>query len=164
MSTWTDVRSRILIDENGNLGSAAIIGKASIDQTTPGTTNAVVANSSAATGGIPSTKVLLSAAGTSGDATLVKNSAGRVYSIQGANVAASARYLKLYNSASAPTAGSGTPVKPLYLPAGSAFVFDWPLGLTFSTGIGFTLVTGVADNSSTSVTAADILALNIDYA
>jgi len=122
------------------------------------------ADASAATGGIPSTARLLSAAGSSGDATNVKASAGRVYSIQGVNVATSARYLKLYNSASAPTAGSGTPVKTLYLPASAAFVFDWPLGLTFATGIGFTLVTGSADNSSTSVTAADILALNIDYA
>lgn len=119
---------------------------------------------SALTGGIPSTARLLSAAGSAGDATNVKASAGRLYSIQGANVAASARYLKLYNSASAPTAGSGTPVKTLYLPPSSAFAFDWAMGLTFSTGIGFTLVTGSADNSSTSVTAADILALNLDYA
>jgi hypothetical protein len=123
-----------------------------------------VADASAATGGIPSTARLLSAAGTSGDTTNVKASAGRIYAIQGANVATSARYLKLYNSASAPTAGSGTPVKTLYLPPSSAFAFDWPLGLTFATGIGYTLVTGSADNSSTSVTAADILALNIDYA
>lgn len=125
---------------------------------------AVQTGASALTGGIPSTARLLSAAGTSGDATNVKASAGRLYAIQGVNVASSARYLKLYNSASAPTAGSGTPVKTLYLPASSAFVFDWSVGLTFSTGIGFTLVTGSADNSSTSVTAADILALNLDYA
>lgn len=122
------------------------------------------ADASAATGGIPSTARLLSAAGTSGDATNVKASAGRLYAIQGANVRTSAVYLKLYNSASAPTAGSGTPVKTLYLPPSSAFAFDWPLGLTFATGVGFTLVTGSADNSSTSVTAADILALNLDYA
>lgn len=148
-----------------NSGSgSAIIGKVSIDQTTPGTTNAVAVNASPATGGIPSTARLLSAAGTSGDATNVKASAGRVYAIQGTNVATAARYLKLYNSASAPTAGAGTPVKTLYLPAATAFVFDWPLGLTFSAGIGFTLVTGSADNSAASVTAADILALNLDYA
>lgn len=124
----------------------------------------VTASASAATGGIPSTARLLSAAGTSGDATNVKASAGRVYAIQGYNAASAVRYLKLYNSASAPTAGAGTPVKTLALPAGAGFAFDWPVGLTFSTGIGYTLVTGSADNSSTSVTAADILGLNIDYA
>lgn len=122
-----------------------------------------VADASAATGGIASTSRLLSAAGTSGDATNVKASAGRVYAIHGANVSTTAAYLKLYNSASAPTAGSGTPVKTLYLPAQSAFAFDWPLGYSFATGIGFTIVTGSADNSSTGVTAGDILALNIDY-
>jgi hypothetical protein len=122
-----------------------------------------VADASAATGGIASTGRLLSAAGTSGDATNVKASAGRLYAIQGYNAAASVRYLKLYNSASAPTAGSGTPVKTLALPPSVGFAFDWPVGLTFSTGIGFTLVTGSADNSSASVTAADILGLNLDY-
>lgn len=119
---------------------------------------------SSLTGGIPSTARLLSAAGTSGDATNVKASAGRLYSIQGYNAATAVRYLKLYNAASAPTAGSGTPVKTIALPPQSAFALDWPLGLTFATGIGFTLVTGSADNSSSSVTAADILALNLDYA
>lgn len=122
-----------------------------------------VADASAATGGIASTARLLSAAGTSGDAANVKASAGRLYSIQGYNAAAAVRYLKLYNSASAPTAGSGTPIKTLTLPPSVGFAFDWPLGYSFSTGLGFTLVTGVADNSSTSVTAADILGLNFDY-
>lgn len=124
----------------------------------------VVADASPATGGIPSISRLLSAAGTSGDATNVKASAGRVYFIRGTNVRISAVYLKLYNSASAPTAGSGTPVDTIYLPPSGSFVFDFPVGLTFSTGIGFTLVTGGADNSSTSVTAGDILALSIGYA
>lgn len=122
-----------------------------------------VADASSATGGIASTYRLLSAAGTSGDAANVKASAGRLYAIQGYNAASSVRYLKLYNSASAPTAGSGTPVKTLALPPTAAFAFDWPLGYTFATGIGFTLVTGSADNSSSSVTAADIVGLNIDY-
>jgi hypothetical protein len=123
-----------------------------------------VADASAATGGIPSTARLLSASGSSGDATNVKNSAGRLYAIQGYNASSSVRYLKLYNTSSAPTAGSGTPVKTLALPPSCGFAFDWPLGLTFSTGIGFTLVTGVADNNSSSVTAGDILGLNLDYA
>lgn len=107
---------------------------------------------------------LLSATGSSGDANNVKNASGTLFGIQGANVATSARYLKIYNTSSAPTAGSGTPIKTLYIPASSAFVFDFFRGYTFATGIGFTLVTGSADNNSTSVTAGDILALNIDYA
>lgn len=124
----------------------------------------VAPSASAAAGGIPSISRLLSAAGTSGDATNVKASAGRVYFIRGTNVRTSAVYLKLYNSATAPTAGSGTPIDTIYLPPSGSFVLDFPVGLTFSTGIGFTLVTGGADNSSTSVTAGDILALSIGYA
>lgn len=111
-----------------------------------------------------STFRLLSAAGSSGDANNVKASAGSLFSVKGANVSTSARYLKIYNTASTPTAGSGTPIMTLYLPASSAFVFDEFRGYTFATGIGITLVTGVADNNSTSVTAGDILALNVDYA
>jgi hypothetical protein len=112
---------------------------------------------------IASTARLLSAVGTAGDATNVKASAGKLYSIQGYNAAASVRYCKLYNSASVPTAGSGTPVKTLALPPSCAFVFDWPRGYTFTTGLGFTLVTGPLDTAAVGVTAGDILALNIDY-
>lgn len=107
---------------------------------------------------------LLSAAGSSGDATNVKASPGVLYGVQGYNVAASTRYLKLYDSASAPTAGSGTPKKTIAIPAGAAFAIDFPNGLRFGSGIGYTLVTGSADNSSASVTAGDILGLNLDYA
>jgi hypothetical protein len=129
-----------------------------------GTNDVTIIDNSSPAGGVPSTARLLSASGSSGEAANVKATAGRIFAIQGANVASAARYLKLYNSATAPTAGAGTPTKTLYLPPSSAFAFDWPLGLTFSSGIGYTLVTGSADNSSTSVTAADILGLNIDYA
>lgn len=153
MSVWKQISASVQSLVTGTVLAAgsALIGR-------------VAADATSATGGIPSTARLLSAAGTSGDATNVKNSAGRLYAIQGANVASAARYLKLYDSASAPTAGLGTPVKTIYLPANTAFAFDWPLGLTFSSGIGYTLVTGSADNSSSSVTAGDILALNLDYA
>lgn len=115
-------------------------------------------------GGITTTYRLLSAAGTSGDATNVKSSAGKLYAIQGYNAATSVCYLKLYNAATAPTAGAGTPVKTLALPPSCGFAFDFPVGYSFSTGIGFTLVTGVADNNASSVTAADVLGLNVDYA
>jgi hypothetical protein len=160
-TSGTDGDYEMLQISAGRLWASAVI-----DTALPAGTALIgraAADASAATGGIASTARLLSAAGTSGDATNVKASAGRLYAIQGYNAAAAVRYLKLYNSASAPTAGSGTPVKTLVLPPACGFTFDWPLGYTFSTGIGFTLVTGSADNSSTSVTAADILGLNLDY-
>lgn len=146
-----------------SLGQKAMASAFAVSIASDQSTFPVHPGASAASGGIASTARLLSAAGSSGDATNVKASAGRLYAIQGYNASASVRYLKLYNSASAPTAGSGTPVKTLALPPGVGFAFDWPHGYYFSTGIGFTLVTGSADNSSTSVTAADILGLNLDY-
>lgn len=113
--------------------------------------------------GITTVTRLLSAAGSSGDATLVKSAPGFLFHIIGRNVASATRYLKLYNSASAPTAGAGTPIITLEIPASTAFDFAFEQGMFFSAGIGFTLVTGSADNSSASVTAGDITSLNIFY-
>lgn len=105
---------------------------------------------------------LLSAAGTT-NATLVKNDQGTLWHITGYNAAASARYLKLYDKASAPTVGTDTPAYTFYLPAQSAFRLDWEKGRYFSIGIGFGLTTARDDNSTAAVTAGDIECLNIEY-
>lgn len=99
-------------------------------------------------------------------ATLVKASPGWVFHINGYNIAAALRYLKLYNKDSLPTVGTDTPFLTLALAPSSAFKFDFPStnGLYFSTGIGYGMVTGVLDGDNTSITAGDILALNIVYA
>lgn len=106
---------------------------------------------------------LLSATGTSGDATNVKASAATLYGIKGYNASSSVRYLKLYNSASAPTAGVGTPRHTFALPPLSGFAFDFPQGIAYSAGLGFTLVTTSPDAGAVGVTAADIVGLNIEY-
>lgn len=95
------------------------------------------------------------------DQTQVKASAGTLYQVSGANVASSARYLKIYNVA-APTSAS-TPRKVHYLPPNQAFVFDYPQGLAFATAIGFRITTGSANNDANAATAGDILALCLDY-
>jgi hypothetical protein len=149
-----------------NVGSSLvagtnIIGKVGIDQTTPGTTNAVQAVPGTS-GGLSMSKVI-SAAST--NATSVKSSAGQVYSVQAFNTNAAARYLKLYNKASAPTVGTDTPVKTLLIPgntAGTGFVINWPAGIAFSTGIAIALTTGIADSSTGAVAASEIV-VNIDY-
>lgn len=105
---------------------------------------------------------LLSAAGSGQDATLVKGERGRLYKIIGYNVAAATRYLKVYNKATVPVVGTDTPVWTLPLPAGTVFAFDLD-GHEFSLGIGFGLVTAGADNSTASVTAGDIVGLNVSY-
>lgn len=104
---------------------------------------------------------LLSAAG-SVNATLVKANAVTLFHIQGYNARGSAVYLKLYNKATAPDE-TDTPVKTLYLPTAAAFIFDFDQGYEFTTGLGYRLTTGGADNDTGALTAADILALNLDY-
>jgi hypothetical protein len=103
----------------------------------------------------PTSVSRLPSAANSNNATVVKASAGRVYHINGQNAAAGVRYLKLYNKATAPTVGTDIPF---------SFEFSSVSGLAMSTGISYGLVTGAADNDNTSVTAADILGLNIMYA
>jgi hypothetical protein len=133
---------------------------------TPAGTNLIgraVADASAATGGIASTALLDSSAATT-NALRVKNGAGRVYAVQGRNTAAYDVFLVLYDSTTSPPVPGTTAIrKKIPLPAGSAFALDWPLGLTFATGIGyaFTKLTATAD--TTAIAAGDIISFNLDY-
>jgi hypothetical protein len=147
--------------------------KAALDQLhadltsgTPAGSNLIgraVADASPATGGIGSTGRILASTGSNSDKASIRNSTCRLYAIQGYNNATVVRYLKLYDTATTPTPGAGTPVKTLALPPKSAFAFDWPVGYSFSSGLGITITTDVADTDVTSVAADDILALNLDY-
>jgi hypothetical protein len=118
----------------------------------------------ATTGGIAAPFRLLSSAATT-NATLVKNAAGRMFLITGRNNAAAIRYLKFYNKNSAPTVGTDVPVLTIALDASAQFEIDLnPYGQFFTTGIAFAITGAVADNDTTAIAAADILALNIWYA
>ena len=66
------------------------------------------------------------------------------------NLAATPRHLKLYDDASTPVAGAGTPVIVCSLAAAGTLAFPLPVeGFPFSNGLGFTMVLG-ADNGSTT--------------
>ena len=66
------------------------------------------------------------------------------------NLAATPRHLKLYDIATTPVAGAGTPVIVCSLAAAGTLAFPLPVeGFPFSDGIGFTMVLG-ADNESTT--------------
>lgn len=103
---------------------------------------------------------LISAATT--NATNVKASAGNVYSVEIFNNGVSNAYVKFYNSASALTAGAGTPVKRFMIPAGGGLIFNPPIGVQFSTGIGFT-ITGLLVDTDTTAVAINQVSVNIDY-
>ena len=102
--------------------------------------------------GSSTTHHAISAAST--NATSVKASAGTINCLQVSNINASARYLKLYNKASAPTVGTDTPVMTILMPPNSnQFIDTGAYGIRFSTGIAYALTTGitVADTGAVSV-------------
>lgn len=107
---------------------------------------------------------LISAAST--NATSVKASAGTLYSITASNINAAARYLKIYNKASAPTVGTDTPVLVFLIPGNTAGAgTNIPIGLPgyeFTTGIAFALTTGAADSDTGAVAASEII-VNLGY-
>jgi hypothetical protein len=109
---------------------------------------------------------LVSAAATT-NATLVKNSAGRVFKVRGYNAKAAVCYLKLYNKATAPAPASDSALIIMSIALKASDVFDIDLGvlgLAFSTGIGYALTGASSDTDATALVAADIVGLNILYA
>jgi len=147
---------------------SAIIGNVRIDQTTPGTTNGVQVNNSVTTipGAAPATVLSSAIMAASTNATSVKASAGAVYNVTVYNSSSTLAWLKLYNSASAPTCGSGTPVARYLIPAvasgGAGSNIDIAAGSAFSTGIAY-CVTGLLADADTTATAAGTMAVNITY-
>ena len=122
-----------------------------------------VADASAATGGIATTARLPSAAAST-NATNVKTSAARIYSVSGKNNATYDVFLVLYDATTnPPVPGTTTIRKKIVCPASQAFVYDWPLGLSFASGIGYAFTKLVADADTTVLVAADITAFNMDY-
>jgi len=117
-------------------------------------TTAWLVSPQAATAGGASISKTISAASTNG--TNVKGSAGLLYAILVSNVNAAVRYLKLYDKATTPTVGTDTPVLTMLVPpSNGGFVIQFPVGITFSNGIGFGLTTGVADNDTGAVSASE---------
>jgi hypothetical protein len=98
----------------------------------------------------------------------LKASAGVVWSIQLGGIGSIPIYLKLYDKAVAPTCGTDVPIKRLIIPAastpanGAGSNIAFPAGVKFSSGIGYCVVTGLADNSTGAPSAASYL-VNIDW-
>jgi hypothetical protein len=96
------------------------------------------------------------------NATLVKAAPGAVSGGCVSNVAAYAVFLKLYDSATIPTAGAGTPKMTIGIPAafcGSLgdFGIGPNQGVPFLAGIGYTITKLSADNDTTVLVAGDAI-------
>lgn len=95
----------------------------------------------------------------------VKASAGSIKKLEVSNTSATAAWLKLYDSASTPTAGSGTPKRRILIPgnaSGVLVISSADYGMDFATGIAYCLTGLIADADTTAVTA-NVLCVNIDY-
>lgn len=103
-------------------------------------------------------------AANSNNSTNLKGSAGTVYSIQTSNISATVPYfIKLYDKATAPTCGTDTPVAAYVIPAiNGGNNVTVAVGKKFSNGIGYCVVTGIANSDNISVPAATIL-VNVDW-
>jgi len=84
----------------------------------------------------------------------VKASAGQLYGWKVFNNAAYPIYVKLHNTATAPTAGAGV-VQTIAVQAGESEAFFLPTGIAFAIGIGISIVKGIADSDATAVAASD---------
>ena len=123
-----------------------------------------VSNDATATSGGISTTVRLASAAASTNATNVKTTPGRIYSVQAYNAATYTVYLVLYDSAAnPPVPGTTTIRKKVPIPTGAAIALDWPVGLYFATGIGYAFTKLAADADTTALAAADVLQFNMDY-
>lgn len=92
-----------------------------------------------------------------GAATVVKATAGTIYALTANNTTAAARYVRLFQKATAPTLGTDVPSVVVTLPAGSSKEISLaPGGLTFSSGIGVAVTTDAAQLGSTVATAGDV--------
>lgn len=99
---------------------------------------------------------LISAAST--NATSVKPTPCEVTMLNASNSNASARFLKIYDKASAPTVGTDTPIATYLIPGGSSGT-NIPLVVptNFNLGFALALTTGVADADTGAVAASEIV-------
>lgn len=89
-------------------------------------------------------------------AIVVKSGAGQLYKIRATNNSATIAYIKLYDATSA-TAGSGTPVDTIMIPAstsGAGIMDTTDVGTVHATGITYIVTTGIADADTTAPAAS----------
>lgn len=86
----------------------------------------------------------------------IKASAGRVLGYHLANTTASWRFVKLHNTAGAPTAGVAVALT-IGVPPNGVAKLALPAGIGFAAGIARTCVTGAADADATATAANDVV-------
>lgn len=116
-----------------------------------GTTTQPVSIAPATSGGT-SVFHLVSAGST--NANNIKASAGQIYGWSIFNNAAYTVFVKFYNTAGTPTAGTGV-IQTVGVQAGLPNTYSSVFGIPYGTGIGITITKGIADSDATAVLASD---------
>lgn len=100
------------------------------------------------------------------NATTVKSTRGVLIGLDVTNTNAAVRYLKLFDKATAPVCGTDAPTHTILVPGATAGAGHTPNlfahPMPFALGLGYCMVTGVADSDNTAV-AANELILNLSY-
>jgi hypothetical protein len=112
--------------------------------------------------GTPNYQKFISGAGL--NATAVKGSPAKLTILNIVNGAATLRYFKIYNKASAPTVGTDIPLITITLPNGSSsFTLPAFIGIDFSVGLSFACTLGVADDDTTPFTVVGEVTAMLAY-
>lgn len=96
------------------------------------------------------------------NSTSVKGAPGCVYHIVVSNLTASAKFLKLYDKATAPTVGTDTIKATIPVQANNTLVVDLSEGMNFTAGIAYGLTGAVGDSDTTALAANDMV-LTLGY-
>lgn len=130
-----------------------------------GSGTALPVTPTAATIGGATPSLYISAA--TNNSTNLKASAGTLYSAVVINTTATLKFIRFYDSASAPTCTSATnavfysPI-PANSTTGAGFVIPMPVGANFASGIGW-CITGAAGTTDNTSTAVGDVVLNVSY-
>ena len=104
---------------------------------------------------LPTPATLSSAATT--NATLVKATAGTLYSVTASNVGAAAAFLKVFNLTTAPTVGTSVPLLTIPIAAsGIANINFGAQGMRLTAGISYSITNLVTDADVTAIAAAQV--------
>jgi hypothetical protein len=142
---------------------SAKYGQVAIDQTTPGSTNAVQ-QIPGTTGGLSWYFVQPTA---SDNHAVIKNGAGQVYEVVAFNNSATVNYLRLYNAGTGFNGcNSASNLKGQFqipaLTTVGGFVVPIPPGVAFSTGISICVTSGYSTTDTTNATAT-AMSVNVLY-
>jgi len=100
------------------------------------------------------------------NANNIKSSPGTLYSILAVGLNEDeVRFLKFYDTASAPVVGTDIPVFIIPVPTnevGAGIVISYPLGVKFLNGVSIAITAGSENGNTESVLAKDVI-LNLTY-